>query len=136
MIIGDDRQRPCFGRDGTESAADLPRPQLRPIGTTGKSVETGKPPSTGRRLNLLGLQREFDRAGSIQIRNQQSDARKRGIWQLGNFGTGAGGAICLRPIDGRGMPHGAGQYYDPERNSYQSDECESSHVTGHRESSL
>ena len=24
MIIGDDRQRPCFGRDGTESATDLP----------------------------------------------------------------------------------------------------------------
>ena len=80
MIVGDGRQRPCFGRDGTDSATDLPRHQLQPIGTTGRSVETGKPPSTGRKLNLPGLQLEFDQLGSIQIRNQQSDARKRGIW--------------------------------------------------------
>jgi hypothetical protein len=136
MIIGDGRQRPSFGRDGMDSATDLPRHQLQPIGTTGRSVETGKPPSTGRKLNLPGLQLEFDQLGSIQIRNQQSDARKRGIWQLGNFGTGADGAICSRLIDRRGMPHGAGQYCDPKRNSHQSDEYESSRVTGHRESSL
>jgi hypothetical protein len=98
-----------IGRDGTDSATDLPWHELRPIGATGKSVETGKPPSMGRKLNLPGLQSELDQTGSIQIRNQQSNARKRGIWQLGNFGTGADGAICSGLIGGRGMPHGAGQ---------------------------